>query len=79
MDDTQFQIPSLPLNKSAQALKAKYNHMLNDFAYEGRQDGYWVLLKPNYVNRDGGHEFHEWNLDVLEEKLRLEVTKTEEN
>lgn len=45
----------------------KYQHMIKEIDYEGREDGYWAYLNDGYVSEGGFgsstlHEFTKANL-----------------
>jgi hypothetical protein len=55
--------------KGLQALLAKHPDKIGSVSDEGREDGYWLFLKPGW-RWDECHSVHEWNMRDLRAAFR---------
>ena len=58
-------------NNTKLKIHPKYEYMIDEVDYEGREYGYWVYLKPGYMSPDtGSHTIHEYRADEVIKALR---------
>ena len=61
-----------PMKKTLLRLMQQYSDKIEEVSDEGREDGYWLYLRPGWKRGpcDEVHSVHEWNMRDLIRSMR---------
>lgn len=64
------------INNTNIKIPKKYNEMIEEIYYEGKEDGYWCVLKEGFISTDSEcGTIHEWTVKDLLASLKSIISQ----